>query len=56
MTEVAGVVPQLAGEAARRAEAALAQRKAPEQFDVEQARGVFARMIGGEQRQRNSVS
>jgi beta-N-acetylhexosaminidase len=56
MTEVAGVVPQLAGEAARRAEAALAQRKAPEQFDVEQARGVFARMIGGEQLQRNSVS
>jgi len=56
MTEVAGVVPQLTGEAARRAEAALAQRKAPEQFDVEQARAVFARMIGGEQLQRNPVS
>jgi beta-N-acetylhexosaminidase len=56
MTEVAGAVPQLAGEAARRAEAALAQRKAPEQFDVEQARAVFARMIGGGQLQRNSVS
>jgi beta-N-acetylhexosaminidase len=56
MTEVAGVVPQLAGEAARRAETALTQRKAPEQFDVEQARTMFARMIGGEQLQRNSVS
>jgi beta-N-acetylhexosaminidase len=48
MTEVASVVPELAGEAARRADAALAQRKAPEQFDVEQARAVFARMISGE--------
>jgi beta-N-acetylhexosaminidase len=56
MTEVACAVPQLAGAAARRAEAALAQRKAPEQFDVEQARAVFARMIGGEQLQRNAVS
>jgi beta-N-acetylhexosaminidase len=56
MTEVAGVVPQLTAEAARRAEVALARRKAPEQFDVEQARAVFARMIGGAQLQRNPVS
>jgi beta-N-acetylhexosaminidase len=48
MTAVAGAVPELAGAAAARAEAALAQRSAPEQFDVEAARDVFTRMVAGE--------
>ncbi|HZQ11367.1 MAG TPA: beta-N-acetylhexosaminidase [Pseudolabrys sp.] len=56
MTEVASIVPELAGEPRQRAQAALAQRKAPEDFDVEQARAVFARMIAGEQLQRTPVS
>jgi beta-N-acetylhexosaminidase len=56
MGEVASVVPELAGDALTRADVALAQRKAPEEFDVEQARAVFARMIGGEQLQRTTVS
>jgi beta-N-acetylhexosaminidase len=55
MTEVASVVPELAGDAAGRAAAALSQRKAPEDFDVEQARAIFARMVG-EQPQRMTVS
>jgi beta-N-acetylhexosaminidase len=55
MTEVAGVVPELAGEAAVRAQAALAQRKAPEDFDVDAARALFARMVG-EQPQRMTMS
>jgi len=55
MTEVASAVPELAGDAATRAEAALAQRKAPEDFDVAQARALFARMVG-EQPQRMTVS
>jgi beta-N-acetylhexosaminidase len=46
MSAVAGSVPDLAGEAAARAERALAQRSAPERFDVEEAREIFARMIG----------
>ena len=41
-------MPELAGEAAARAQAALAQRSAPEEFDVEAARDVFARMVAGE--------
>jgi beta-N-acetylhexosaminidase len=45
MTAVAGQAPVLAGEAARRADAALAQRKAPEQFDVEAARKLFSQMV-----------
>ena len=48
MTAVAGAVPELAGEAAARAQAALAQRSAPEEFDIEAARDVFARMVAGE--------
>jgi beta-N-acetylhexosaminidase len=48
MQAVAGAVPELAGEAATRAEKALAQRSAPEEFDVESARTIFARMIGGQ--------
>jgi beta-N-acetylhexosaminidase len=45
MTAVAGVVPELAREAGRRAEAALAARKAPEEFDVGAARAMFTRMV-----------
>jgi len=52
MTAVAGAVPMLEGVAAKRAEAALAMRKAPEDFDVEAARAVFAETIA----QRNMVS
>lgn len=55
MSAVAGAVPMLAGEAARRADAALAQRTAPEEFDVEGARVIFARMVG-EQRQGTTVA
>ncbi len=52
MTAVAGAVPELVGVAARRADAALAARSAPEEFDVEAARKVFAQTIA----QRNMVS
>ncbi len=46
MEQVAGAVPVLAGEAKRRADAALALRSAPEEFDIAAARKMFARMIG----------
>jgi beta-N-acetylhexosaminidase len=46
MSAVAGAVPELGGEAAQRAQAALAQRGAHEEFDVEAARAIFARTIG----------
>jgi len=46
MSAVAAVSPELAGEALRRADAALAGRKAPEEFDVEAARKTFSQMIG----------
>ena len=45
MVAVAGETPELADEAARRADAALAARKAPEEFDTEAARRLFTRMI-----------
>jgi beta-N-acetylhexosaminidase len=41
MTAVAGNVPELAGGALQRAEAALAARSAPEEFDVVAARQIF---------------
>lgn len=47
MTEVASVAPLLSGEALRRAEAALAARMAPEEFDVVAARKIFNEMVGG---------
>lgn len=47
MTAVAGATPALEGVAAQRAEAALAARSAPENFDVEAARKTFNQMIGG---------
>jgi beta-N-acetylhexosaminidase len=46
MTAVAAGAPELSGEAARRADAALARRSSPEEFDVEQARSIFNRMVG----------
>src|SRR6185312_15139511 len=48
MTQVASAVPELSGAAAARAQAALAARSAPEDFDVEAARQVFARMVDGD--------
>ncbi len=55
MSEVASVVPELTGAAAVRAQVALAQRKAPKEFDVKQVRALFARIIDGEQLQRTTV-
>jgi beta-N-acetylhexosaminidase len=48
MTQVASVVPELSGEALARADAALAARSAPEEFDAEAARKVFMQMVEGE--------
>ena len=52
MTAVAGATPMLAGAAAKRADAALSQRAAPQDFDVEAARKIFDETIA----QRNKVS
>ncbi len=56
MAEVAGAVPELSGDALVRADAALAQRSAPEEFDVTAARETFARMIAGERPQGQRMS
>jgi beta-N-acetylhexosaminidase len=48
LDEVAANVPVLAGEAKRRADAALALRAAPQEFDVADARHLFAKTIGEE--------
>jgi beta-N-acetylhexosaminidase len=48
MMAVAGAAPELTGAAAKRADAALAMRSAPEEFDVEAARKNFNQMIAGE--------
>jgi beta-N-acetylhexosaminidase len=56
MSQVAGAVPELSGEALARADAALSQRAAPEQLDVVAARELFARMLAGGQPQRMKVS
>src|SRR6476661_4214279 len=48
MTQVASVVPELSGGALARADAALAARSAPEEFDAEAARKVFMQMVEGE--------
>jgi beta-N-acetylhexosaminidase len=45
MQEVAGQAPALAGETARRADAALAQRQAPEPIDLPAARAEFAALM-----------
>ncbi|MCK9915271.1 beta-N-acetylhexosaminidase [Microbacteriaceae bacterium K1510] len=47
MVQVASVAPMLSGDAARRADAALAARSAPEEFDVAAAHKTFNQMIGG---------
>ncbi|HEY1311402.1 MAG TPA: beta-N-acetylhexosaminidase [Pseudolabrys sp.] len=49
MAAVAGVAPALGGEAEQRAEAALAQRSAPEEFDVDAARMIFTQMVDVDQ-------
>lgn len=46
MTAIAGVTPMLSGEAAKRAQAALAARAAPEEFDIAAARKVFNDLVG----------
>ena len=46
MEEVGKNVPVLAGEAKRRADAALALRAAPEEFDIPAARRMFEKMVG----------
>jgi beta-N-acetylhexosaminidase len=48
MVAVANEAPELAGDAARRAEAALAARKAPEEFDTDAARRLFTQLIADE--------
>ena len=45
MTQVANAAPELAGASAQRAEAALARRQAPEDFDVDAARKIFTQMV-----------
>lgn len=47
MREVASAVPVLSGEALARAEAALAARAAPEEFDAASTRVMFDQMIAG---------
>jgi beta-N-acetylhexosaminidase len=48
MAAVAGEAPVLAGIAAERAQAALAQRAAPEQFDAAAAHKIFTQMVAAE--------
>jgi beta-N-acetylhexosaminidase len=47
MAAVAGEAPELSGESAKRADAALATRSAPEEFDVDSARKLFKQMLEG---------
>jgi beta-N-acetylhexosaminidase len=47
MEAVAAAAPELAGEAARRADAALAARRPPEPIDVAAARTEFERLMDG---------
>jgi beta-N-acetylhexosaminidase len=56
MQAVAGAAPELAGAAARRADAALAARQAPKPLDVAAARAEFARMMDGATRAGTVVS
>jgi beta-N-acetylhexosaminidase len=48
MVAVASEAPELSGESARRADAALAVRSAPEEFDADAARKVFTQMVADE--------
>ena len=52
MMQVASVAPLLSGDAARRADAALMARSAPEEFDIAAARQIFNEMIGGNAQER----
>jgi beta-N-acetylhexosaminidase len=45
MAAVAGSVPMLSGEAAKRADAALVQRRAPDDIDIEVSHRLFAEII-----------
>jgi beta-N-acetylhexosaminidase len=45
MTAVASETPELSGDAAKRADAALTARTAPEEFDTEAARRIFRQMV-----------
>ncbi|MGA7254508.1 MAG: beta-N-acetylhexosaminidase [Pseudolabrys sp.] len=45
MVAVAGEAPELVGESARRADAALELRVAPDEFDTQAARKIFAQMM-----------
>jgi hypothetical protein len=56
MSAVDGVVPELSGDAANRADAALARRSAPDEFDTDAARRVFTQMVGDERTQRKTGS
>ena len=48
MTTVASAAPELSGDAAKRADVALAARLAPEEFDVDSARKLFNQMLEGQ--------
>jgi beta-N-acetylhexosaminidase len=48
MAAVAGEAPELSGKSAKRADAALAARSAPEEFDTDAARKVFTQMVADE--------
>src|SRR5262245_54856286 len=48
MVAVAAEAPKLDGKAAVRAQAALAGRSAPEEFDMQAARKIFTQMVGAE--------
>jgi beta-N-acetylhexosaminidase len=56
MIAVAHEAPELSGEGAKRAEAALVARKAPEEFDAEAARSLFNQMITTERMARRIES
>jgi beta-N-acetylhexosaminidase len=56
MQQVASAASILVGESAKRADAALAARKQPEQFDIEAARSVFTKMIAGERSAANGMN
>jgi hypothetical protein len=58
MEAVAAEAPELSGDSAVRADAALAARSAPEEFDTHAARTIFAQIAGdeGTSSQRKSVS
>jgi beta-N-acetylhexosaminidase len=54
MAAVASEAPELSGDSAKRADAALAARSAPEEFDADAARKVFTQMVADEQRKTGS--